>query len=78
MKIQNILCPGCTEPMEPGVASARGTVWGFLVFGMSHQHLWFSSGDEERTVIESGDSRQAHQCPKCRIVTILPALPPMD
>lgn len=63
--------------MTMGIASIRGTAWFFLFYGLSHQRLRFSSDGAERTVIESGDVKQACECRKCGIVTILQGPPPI-
>ena len=58
--------------MVEGQALVRGTFLGFLVFGLSRQHLWFRRDDRstKEVVIESGDSRAGHQCPKCGSISI--------
>ena len=58
--------------MIEGQAFVRGTFFGFLLVGLSRQHLWFRRQNESKKelVIESSDSRAGHQCPKCEAVLI--------
>jgi predicted RNA-binding Zn-ribbon protein involved in translation (DUF1610 family) len=74
MKAPQPNCPYCGTKMIPGTASVHGTFWGFLLFGLSHQHLWFRSGSlksgEEKIIVGSGDERAAHSCPACGAVSI--------
>lgn len=67
--------------MRPGTAQVRGTVPGFLLFGMSWQHLWFKSdsrrvvkngplaGDDYR-LLRSREQCEAFQCFGCRITVL--------
>lgn len=68
----SIKCPYCGEEMIEGQAFIRGTFFGFLLVGLSRQHLWFHRQNESKKelVIESSDSRAGHQCPKCGAVLI--------
>ncbi len=65
-------CPYCGGEMVPGTALVRGTLLGFLVVGLSHQHLWFrqldGGGDEK--VIHSRGQKAGHRCTECRAVII--------
>ena len=65
-------CPYCGEKMIPGVGYVRGTFFGFIFFGLSHQHFWFrrKGGRKPETVIRSGDQRAGHQCPYCGTVAV--------
>ncbi len=58
--------------MVAGTACVRGTVFGFLLVGLSHQHLWFRSGEAKNLVVESGEEHAAHRCAQCGAVTIYP------
>ena len=39
-------CPYCEGEMAEGTAFIKGTLWGFLVIGLSIQHLWFRRADD--------------------------------
>jgi hypothetical protein len=60
----------------PGSASSEGTVPGFLFFGFSWQHLWWSDPDETRAsrqkVIVTGDQRPADRCVACGMIAFTP------
>ncbi len=58
--------------MIAGEAFVRGTFWGFLIFGLSHQNLWFRRHDTQKNdvVIDSGDTRAGHVCARCGAVAI--------
>jgi len=60
-------CPYCGTEMIPGESFIRGTLFGFLLFGWSHQYLWFRREGERRkeVIIRTGDSRPGHQYPQC-------------
>jgi hypothetical protein len=58
--------------MAAGTAYVRGTIWGFLLAGLSHQHLWFRSGQNKEIVVASGDKRAGHRCLQCGTVTVYP------
>ena len=61
--------------MVAGSASIRGTFLGFLFFGFSHQHLWFSSKEGKTIAMRSGDTRSAWQCLRCGVTTVFPIAP---
>lgn len=66
-------CPYCQGEMAPGTASVKGTLIGFLIFGLSEQHLWFQRDDSpKQRIIASNDERPGHQCTKCGAVVIAP------
>ncbi len=58
--------------MEPGTNYVRGTFWGFLLVGFSHQHLWFRTGNHKEVIVASGEERAGHRCPQCGAVTVYP------
>lgn len=64
-------CPKCDVEMTDGRVQTRGTALGFLVVGLSRQHLWFESkpGDEQ-VVVPYGRGAAAAQCPHCGLVVI--------
>ena len=65
-------CPYCGGEMVPGTALVKGTLLGFLVVGLSHQHLWFrqldGGGDEK--ILRSTGKKAGHQCTQCGAVII--------
>lgn len=66
-------CPYCEGEMAAGTALVRGTLVGFLLFGISEQHLWFQRDDlPKQRIIESGEESPGHQCTKCGAVLIAP------
>ena len=71
-----LVCPGCGGPMVPGRLRVKGTVPGFVFFGWSWQHLWWSDPDESRRsrqkVIVSGDRRPADRCFDCGMIAFQP------
>ena len=62
--------------MVPGRLRVKGTVTGFLFFGLSWQHLWWSDPAESREsrqqVIVSGDQRPADRCVACGMIAFSP------
>jgi hypothetical protein len=59
--------------MSEGHPKVEGTVLGFLIVGLSWQHLWFLPRDkaqQKKKVIESGTSKQAYECSKCKTMVI--------
>jgi hypothetical protein len=70
------ICSMCGGTTEVGSVEVKGTFLGFVVAGLSYQHLWFRGGDKTRTVlVESGHSAPAHRCVRCDVVTILGTSP---
>src|SRR5262245_6906686 len=69
-------CPGCGGQMVHGRLRVRGTVPGFLFFGLSWQHLWWSDPNETRAsrqkLILSGDQRPAERCVSCGMIAFTP------
>lgn len=66
-------CPTCRGPMQVGTAIIRGSRFGFLFSGVSHQHLRFKSADgskAERKVLGSDQSTRAFHCDRCRLTVI--------
>jgi hypothetical protein len=65
-------CPYCDGEMMPGTASVKGTLLGFIVIGLSYQHLWFRrlNGGGEEVIIRSRGDRPGHQCSQCGAVII--------
>ena len=64
-------CPYCNVEMIQGVAEVHGTALGFLVFGISRQHLWFKTPKKTNIkIIESGGSRTAWHCEGCNSTLI--------
>ena len=67
-------CPSCGGTMLPGTASVRGTILGFLVAGVSYQHLFFRPAGggrkSDRVVVGSGDSSRAWRCDRCGAVLV--------
>ncbi len=63
-------CPECNAEMVTGVAQVRGTILGFLVFGLSSQDLYFDRDNRSSMVLYSREKRNAFQCPQCQGVYI--------
>lgn len=75
------LCPGCASEMVAGEARIHSTFLGFLLFGLSHEHLWFAPQDarnREARVLHSGERRIAWRCSDCDTTLIGPADVPLD
>lgn len=74
--VEPMTCSGCGGLMVPGRLRVRGTVPGFLFFGISWQHLWWSDPGDSRgsrqKVIESGDQRAADRCVTCGMIAFMP------
>jgi hypothetical protein len=64
--------------MVAGSAFIRGTFWGFLSYGFSHQHLWFSAKGNETIAMRSRDTRASWQCPRCGLTVVFPVPPPRE
>jgi hypothetical protein len=62
--------------MVDGLVRVRGTFGGFLLFGLSWQHLWWSGNDETRAsreiVIPTGQARGAARCMSCDLISFWP------
>jgi hypothetical protein len=58
--------------MVADTAYVRGTIWGFLLVGLSHQHLWFRSRQNKEIVVGSGEERAGDRCLQCGAVTVYP------
>ena len=70
----DIKCPYCGGEMEAGASYLEGTWVGFLLYGFSHDLLWFRAGNRKEAVIPNGGACAAHRCLRCRAVTILPSV----
>jgi len=55
--------------MESGVATVEGTIGGFLIAGLSCQHLFFK-GDKNKKVIPSNETVSAYRCHDCGITVV--------
>ena len=54
-----------------GYASIHGTLGGFLLFGLSHQNLYFKSESEkEIKILYSNDKTPSMRCENCEIVIL--------
>jgi hypothetical protein len=61
--------------MHDGEIRIRGTLPGFFFFGLSWQHLWWTTPDGSRErLIESGDRSAAKRCPQCGLVAFVPPI----
>jgi hypothetical protein len=68
-----IRCPKCDNIMVGGKSKIHGTIGGFFVFGLSHQHLWFEPSDgsyKEKIVLEPNRYTKSSFCNKCKIMVI--------
>lgn len=78
-------CPKCQKEMDTGQAQVRGTVFGFLMVGFSHQHLFFYPDNlpppekqlgipirRGRVIVSSGCEVSAYRCDDCAITVLLP------
>ena len=64
-------CPYCDGTLESGEAKNHGTVTGFLLFGFSHQNLYFKTeSGVESEILGSGMSTPAMKCDKCGVVIL--------
>ena len=71
LKANRLNCPQCNNDMEEGSATVQGTVIGFLLFGLSHQHLWFRNQDgEKRKIVASNEVVSAFQCCDCGLIVL--------
>ncbi|MCC6907637.1 MAG: hypothetical protein IT430_06840 [Phycisphaerales bacterium] len=63
-------CPSCGAEMESGILVVKETLWGFLLAGLSYQHLFFRSddADKDECVLASGVPSHGHRCPACHTV----------
>ena len=77
-------CPSCSSEMDRGKAYVRGTVLGFLVVGLSHQHCWFEADAKggKKIIVRSGSglftradaeasNPTAFRCGSCATTVIL-------
>ena len=69
-------CPNCGGELQRGRLVIRGTLGGFVLFGFSHQHLWWTDVDgtpaSKERVIDSGNYRWARRCIACKTVVLPP------
>jgi hypothetical protein len=57
--------------MASGNVQVHGTALGFLLFGWSHQHLWWYADDSRREIlIKSGGGTLAFRCRDCGSVVL--------
>lgn len=63
-------CPRCEADMVKGVASIHGTLGGFALIGLSHQHLWFGNERKEEDILLSNQEADAFRCGDCNITVI--------
>lgn len=63
-------CPRCQTNMAKGEAAVRGTLGGFMLVGLSHQHLWFSKGHRDELVLPSDQDADAYRCADCKLTVI--------
>lgn len=69
-------CHYCDGTLESGEARIHGTITGFLLFGFSHQNLYFKTeSGEESEVLGSGMSTPAMKCDKCGVFILNKNLP---
>lgn len=61
-------CPTCSKEMQRGFAEIHGTPMGFMFFGLSYKHLFFSAvgSDEEQVIVDNDDKVLTHYCRYCR------------
>ena len=63
-------CPTCETEMESGYSKVHGTVGGFLMFGFSHQHLWFKGKGDKEMIVPSNDEVDAFRCKDCDVTVL--------
>lgn len=69
--LKSTRCPVCDSELRAGTAQVRGPTAGFLVFGLSWEHLWFAFREGPRAkVLASGNSCYAYGCAHCGLVLI--------
>jgi hypothetical protein len=60
------ICPYCGSQMNVGKAKIQGTFWGFLLFGLSYQHLYYETPDgTENLIMKSRAQKEAYLCNNC-------------
>jgi hypothetical protein len=58
-----------------GQLSVKGTMPGFLLVGLSWQHLWWTDADGSRErILGSGETCSAGECPSCGLIAFMPPL----
>ena len=67
-------CPKCNTEMDPGQAQVKGSLLGFLIVGLSYQHLYFRADEASlrEKIIPSGGKRSAYYCRQCQGLFIEP------
>ena len=67
-----MVCPFCKEEMTDGTVTVRGTMSGFILFGLSYKNCYFHpiNGGDEKILIEDNGSKYAYRCDKCNITII--------
>lgn len=64
-------CPYCDGKLKSGQARVHGTLGGFLIYGISHQNLYFKDeSGKEIKILASGKSTPSMRCDQCGIVTL--------
>lgn len=64
-------CYNCNGNLKKGNARIHGTIGGFLIFGLSHENLYFKADDEkEIKILGSGGTTPALRCTNCGIVIL--------
>jgi hypothetical protein len=69
---RQLKCALCGGDLETGSVEIKGTPLGFLMVGLSWQHLWFSADlfDTKIKVLKSAEQRRAYQCTSCCAVVV--------
>lgn len=64
-------CPYCKEKLKNGYVSIHGTLGGFLLFGLSHQNLYFKTESEkEIKILNSNVTTPSMRCENCGVVIL--------
>ncbi len=64
-------CPKCGEEMTRGDAVIHGTLTGFMIFGRSHQPMFFRpKGGSEKQVLQPQIKYDSFFCGACRVILI--------
>jgi hypothetical protein len=69
-----MICSTCQSEMADGTARIHGTFGTFLVFGLSHQPLWFKetgvNSGRELPLMQPNRDYQSWYCENCDILTV--------
>jgi hypothetical protein len=65
-------CPNCEKEMQRGFSEIHSPPGGFLVFGLSYQHLFFTpvGSEDEKIIVDNSDKVLTDFCRYCKTAVL--------